>query len=64
LGSRTAEGSGIICMAIVGGGVIPPITGQLADLVGLRLALGLPIACYAAILAFGLYARGRRTAAS
>jgi len=60
LGRRTAEGSGIICMAIVGGAVIPPLTGHLADLVGLRLALGLPIACYVAILAFGLYARARQ----
>jgi FHS family L-fucose permease-like MFS transporter len=60
LGQRTAEGSGVICMAIVGGAVIPPLTGHMADLVGLRLALALPIACYVAILAFGLYARGRR----
>ncbi len=60
LGSRAAEGSGIICVAIVGGAVIPPLTGRLADLVGLRPALILPIACYAAILAYGLYARGRR----
>jgi len=63
LGRRTAEGSGIICMAIVGGAVIPPLTGRLADLVGLRLALGLPIICYAAILVFGLYSRGRKAAA-
>jgi FHS family L-fucose permease-like MFS transporter len=60
LGRRTAEGSGIICMAIVGGAIIPPLTGQLVDHVGLRLALGLPALCYAVILLFGLYAAARR----
>ncbi len=57
LGTRAAEGSGIICMAIVGGAIIPPLTGHLADLAGLRMALVLPALCYAIILTFGLYAR-------
>jgi FHS family L-fucose permease-like MFS transporter len=57
LGRRAAEGSGLICVAIVGGAVIPPLTGRLADLAGLRTALYLPALCYAAIALFGLYAR-------
>ncbi|WP_298429505.1 sugar MFS transporter [Rhodoblastus sp.] len=58
LGPRAAEGSGIICMAIVGGAVIPPLTGRLADLSGsLSFALALPALCYALIAAFGVYAR-------
>ncbi len=57
LGKRAAEGSGVICMAIVGGAVIPPLTGQLADHTSLRFALALPALCYLVILAFGLYAR-------
>jgi len=58
LGPRAAEGSGIICMAIVGGAIIPPLTGRLADLSGsLSLALSLPALCYLIIAAFGLYAR-------
>lgn len=56
LGERAAEGSGVICMAIVGGAVIPPLTGWFADQAGLRLALIAPALCYVAILAFGLYA--------
>jgi FHS family L-fucose permease-like MFS transporter len=56
LGVRAAEGSGIICMAIVGGAIIPALTGQLADLAGLRFALTIPAICYAVILTFGLYA--------
>ncbi len=57
LGARAAEGSGIICVAIVGGAVIPLLTGHAADLVGLKAALSVPALCYAGILAFGIYAR-------
>ena len=58
LGQRAAEGSGVIATAIVGGAVIPPLTGMLADRSGsLHFALILPAACYAIILAYGLYAR-------
>lgn len=57
LGRRAAEGSGVICVAIVGGAIIPPLTGRIADLAGLRMALWLPALCYAAIAAYGLYAR-------
>lgn len=57
LGSRAADGSGIINVAIVGGAVVPALYGLLADQSGLRAALILPIACYAVIAAFGIYAR-------
>jgi len=57
LGSRAAEGSGIICVAIVGGAIVPLITGHAADLVGLQAALAVPAMCYAVILSFGIYAR-------
>lgn len=57
LGKRAAEGSGIIAMAIVGGAVIPPLTGLIADASSLRFALILPAACYAIIAAYGVYAR-------
>ncbi len=57
LGPRAAEGSGIICMAIVGGAIVPLITGKMADLNGLQFALGVPAICYAGILSYGVYAR-------
>jgi FHS family L-fucose permease-like MFS transporter len=58
LGDQAAEGSGIICMAIVGGAVVPPLVGHVADASGsLKLALAVPAACYLAIAGFGLYAR-------
>ncbi|WP_332876652.1 sugar MFS transporter [Massilia sp. S19_KUP03_FR1] len=57
LGNRAAEGSGVICMAIVGGAIVPYITGVAADAAGLKMALIVPAMCYALILAFGWYAR-------
>jgi len=57
LGKRAAEGSGVICVAIVGGAVVPLLTGAAADLVGLKLALVVPALCYVGILGFGWYAR-------
>lgn len=57
LGKRAAEGSGVIAMAIVGGAIIPPLTGLIVDASGLRFALILPAACYAIIAAYGVYAR-------
>ncbi len=63
LGKRAAEGSGVIATAIVGGAIIPPLTGLLADSSGsLHFALVLPAICYALILAYGLYARRPATA--
>ncbi|MDX2276628.1 MAG: sugar MFS transporter [Hyphomonadaceae bacterium] len=57
LGARTPEGSGLLCMAIVGGAVAPLLTGYLADQFGLNTALYLPALCYLYIAFFGFYAR-------
>jgi FHS family L-fucose permease-like MFS transporter len=58
LGLRTADGSGIICMAIVGGAIIPPLTGLTDDVThSWRIALAIPAVCYAAIVAYGVYTR-------
>ncbi len=57
LGEKTPEGSGLLCMAIVGGAVIPLISGRVADMAGLSLALLVPVLCYGLIGAYGWYAR-------
>jgi FHS family L-fucose permease-like MFS transporter len=58
LGSRAADGSGIINVAIFGGAVVPLATGAIADLSGsLAAALLLPVLCYAVIAAYGIYCR-------
>ncbi|HWZ62681.1 MAG TPA: sugar MFS transporter [Steroidobacteraceae bacterium] len=57
LGPRAAEASGIICVAIVGGAIVPLITGRTADLTTLKTALFVPAICYAVICGFGIFAR-------
>jgi MFS transporter, FHS family, L-fucose permease len=58
LGRSTGQGSGILCMAIVGGAIVPLIQGFTADRIGIQLSFHVPILCYAFILYFGWkYAR-------
>jgi len=53
LGKYTGQGSGILCMAIVGGALVPFAQGALADSIGVQASFMLPAACYAFILYFG-----------
>jgi FHS family L-fucose permease-like MFS transporter len=55
LGRHTGQGSGILCMAIVGGAIVPFVQGAVADsAVGLQASFFVPAACYAFILYFGI----------
>lgn len=58
-----AEGSGVLCLAIVGGAVVPLLTGMVADRAGLGAAFAVPALCYGWIVYFGLQAYWRRAAA-
>jgi FHS family L-fucose permease-like MFS transporter len=58
LGPLTGQGSGVLCMAIVGGALVPFVQGALADAVGVQPSFLVPAACYAFVLYFGVrYAR-------
>jgi MFS transporter, FHS family, L-fucose permease len=58
LGEETGKGSGLLCMAIVGGAIVPFVQGAFADGIGLQPSFFVPMLCYLVILAFGLkYAR-------
>ena len=64
LGPMTSKGSGLIMTAVVGGAVIPPLLGALADKVGIQNAFVLPIVCYLFIAYYGLWgSKPTRTAA-
>ncbi|AZQ10111.1 sugar MFS transporter [Shewanella khirikhana] len=54
LGPATAQGSGILCLAIVGGAIVPLAQGLIADAAGLSVSFLLPVLCYAYILFYGL----------
>lgn len=53
LGHRTPQGSAMLCLAIVGGAIIPVITGNVADHKGLAFALLVPVICYLWIATYG-----------
>jgi FHS family L-fucose permease-like MFS transporter len=55
LGDSRAEGSGILCMANVGGAIVPLIAGIVADVRGLTFALLIPVLCYVWIAIYGSY---------
>ncbi len=46
LGKHTAQASGILCTAIVGGAFVPPLFGFFADAWTLQAAFVVPILCY------------------
>jgi len=54
LGVRTGQGSGVLCMAIVGGALVPFVQGFMADSAGLQPSFVVPMLCYGFILYFGL----------
>ena len=57
LGERTPQGSGLLCMGIVGGALVPLLFGVVADATSLAAALAVPVACYLLIALYGLATR-------
>lgn len=54
LGRHTGEGSGVLCMAIVGGALVPMAQAYFADTIGLLPSFFVPAICYAYIVFYGL----------
>jgi len=54
LGRLTGLGSGLLCMAIAGGAVVPLLQGFIGDAVSLQTSFLIPAACYLFILFYGL----------
>jgi FHS family L-fucose permease-like MFS transporter len=54
LGSLTSKGSGLVCQGIVGGAIIPPIMGFMADHFSLTFSFIVPILCYIYICWYAL----------
>ena len=46
LGKNTSQGSSLLVMAILGGALIPPLQGFMADKIGLHISFIIPIFCY------------------
>jgi FHS family L-fucose permease-like MFS transporter len=54
LGHLTSQASSILVMSIIGGAIIPLVSGALADRYGIQMALLLSAACYLYILYYGV----------
>jgi MFS transporter, FHS family, L-fucose permease len=54
LGKHTGAGSGVLCMAIVGGAIVPVIQGFMADHVNLLYSFVTPLVCYLYIAYYGV----------
>ena len=53
LGEYTSQGSSVLIMAIVGGAIIPPLQGAVADQIGVQLSFVVPIICYIYLAYYG-----------
>ena len=60
LGDLKAQASGLLCMAIVGGAIIPFAFGSLIDGFGFKTAFILTIVCYGYILYYGMIKSGTK----
>jgi FHS family L-fucose permease-like MFS transporter len=60
-GVSQSSTSGLLCLAISGGAVLPMTVGTVADLFGLSWAFAVPLAAYAFIAFFAVAARERST---
>jgi FHS family L-fucose permease-like MFS transporter len=66
LGKNTKLGSSFIIMAIVGGAILPPVMGLIADSVGVQPSFILPCLCFLVVAYYGIsgYKISPSTAAS
>lgn len=57
LGKYTTQGAAFLIMMILGGGIIPPIQGKLADVVGIHQSFFVPVLCFVYLTAFAVLAK-------
>ncbi len=62
LGDYKPEGSGILCTAIVGGALVPPMYGYFTDMSGFKMAFLLIIICYLYIFVYARKSQSYQTA--
>ena len=54
IGQQTKLGSSILVMSIVGGAIMTPIMGLIADRMGMRIGFTMPLLCFAFVAAYGV----------
>jgi MFS transporter, FHS family, L-fucose permease len=58
LGKYTTQGSAFLIMMILGGGIIPPLQGKLADIIGIHSSYWVAVACFAYLAFFAIIVKG------
>lgn len=58
LGKYTTQGSAFLIMMILGGAIIPPVQGKLADIIGIHQSFFIAIVCFAYLAFFGFVVKG------
>jgi FHS family L-fucose permease-like MFS transporter len=53
LGQHTNQGSSLLVMMILGGALIPPIQGYIADVAGIHTSYAVPVLCFAYLAFYG-----------
>ena len=54
LGKYTSQGSAFLIMMILGGGIIPPIQGKLADIIGIHQSYVIAVVCFTYLTFFAI----------
>ncbi len=57
LGKHTTQGSAFLIMMILGGGIIPPLQGKLADVIGIHNSYWIPVVCFGYLVFFSISAK-------
>ena len=58
LGKYTSQGSAFLIMMILGGGIIPPIQGKLADIIGIHQSYIIAVVCFGYLTLFAFMVKG------
>jgi FHS family L-fucose permease-like MFS transporter len=58
LGKYQSQASAFLIMMILGGGILPPIQGKLADIIGIHQSYILAAVCFAYLALFAFLVKG------
>ncbi|MGK2862622.1 MAG: MFS transporter [Chitinophagaceae bacterium] len=58
LGKYTSQGSAFLIMMILGGGILPPIQGKIADIIGIHNSYIITVVCFAYLAFFAFAVKG------
>ena len=58
LGKYTSQGAAFLIMMILGGSIIPPIQGKLADIIGIHSSFIVAVVCFGYLALFAILVKG------